>query len=151
MKKDRHAEIIRLIHEHEIGTQEELARLLNESGFAVTQATVSRDIRALKLTKAAGEHGRVRYVLMRNPMQGQDDRFVRVLRDAFHSMETADNLLVIRTASGMAMAAAAALDGLDWAELVGCIAGDDTIFCATHSKDEAGKMMAKLRDLLEIV
>ena len=151
MKRDRHAEIIRLIHEYEIGTQEELAKKLNEAGFAVTQATVSRDIRALQLSKVTDDRGRVRYALMQKTAQQQAGKFVRVLRDAYVSVATADNLLVIKTASGMAMAAAAALDELHWPEIVGSIAGDDTIFCATHSKSEATRAMDKLRGLLEVV
>ena len=151
MKRDRHAEIIRLIHEYEIDTQEELARRLNENGFSVTQATVSRDIRELQLTKTAAEGGRVRYALMRKTAQQQAGKFVRVLRDAFVSVTTADNLVVIKTASGMAMAAAAALDELSWNEIAGSIAGDDTIFCAARSKADAGKAMKKLQELLEVV
>ncbi len=151
MKRDRHTEIIRLIHECEIGTQEELAKKLNENGFAVTQATVSRDIRALQLTKVTDASGHVRYTLMRDVNQTQSGKFVRVLRDAFVSTDTADNILVIKTVSGMAMAAAAALDGLAWPEIVGSSAGDDTIFCAARSKSAAVGAMEKLKGLVESV
>ena len=149
MKVDRHAQILRLIREYDIETQEELAKRLEESGFTVTQATVSRDIRELKLTKISGANGVSRYALMQQREQSEEGRFIRVLKDSFVSMDTADNLLVIHTASGMAMAAAAVLDELQLDEIVGCIAGDNTIMCATHSRDEAVRVMEKLRRMLE--
>ena len=151
MKRDRHAEIIRLIHEYDIGTQEELARRLNEEGYAVTQATVSRDIRALQLSKVTDEKGRVKYVLLKKTAPGSAEKLVRVLRDTFVSMDTADNLLVIKTVSGMAMAAAASIDAMHWPEIIGCIAGDDTIFCALRSKEEAARAKRRLQDLLDVV
>ena len=149
MKKDRHSEILRIIRENEIGTQEELAQKLRESGFEVTQATVSRDIRALKLTKVADESGRIRYALMQPEREPEKaNRFERVLRETFISMEQAENILVIKTSAGMAMAAAAALDGLAFDGIAGSIAGDDTIFCAVRSREEAARIMEKLRALL---
>ena len=149
MKIARHAKIIELIHQYEIETQEDLASRLNESGFSVTQATVSRDIRELKLTKVQGENGRVHYAVTRSPDQEISGKYVRVLKDAFVSMDVAGNILVIKTVSGMAMAAAAALDELDWGEIVGCIAGDNTIMCATRSPEEALQLMEKLKKMLD--
>ena len=149
MKTDRHAQILRLVRENDIGTQEELAEKLNESGFRVTQATVSRDIRELKLTKVAGENGKMRYALMQQRAQSEEGRYIRVLKDAFVSMDVADSLVVVRTASGMAMAAAAVLDELQMDELVGSIAGDNTIMCAARSHQEAVALMEKLRRMLE--
>ena len=148
-KLTRQAEILKLIHQYEIDTQEELASRLQERGFRVTQATVSRDIREMKLTKVAGENGKIRYTLLQNKDQNEAGRFVRVLKDTFSSMEIAENILVIRTASGMAMAAAAVLDEMDWTEIVGTIAGDNTIFCATHSREEALALKQKLKNMLE--
>ena len=113
MKLERQAEILKLIHSYEIDTQEELARRLNDAGYRVTQATVSRDIRDMKLTKVEGENGRLRYVLLQNQPSDTAGRFVRVLKDAVVSLDTAENILVIRTVPGMAMAAAACgADGL---------------------------------------
>jgi transcriptional regulator of arginine metabolism len=149
MKIARHARILELIRQYEIETQEELASKLNESGFSVTQATVSRDIRELKLTKVQGENGKVRYVVTRHPDQKVSEKYVRVLKDAFVSMDVAGNILVVKTASGMAMAAAAALDELDWNEIVGCIAGDNTIMCAIRSQEEALRVMEKLKKMLD--
>ncbi len=123
MKIARHAQILKLIGQFDIETQEELAARLNETGFQVTQATVSRDIRQLKLMKITKEDGHSKYAVMQNADQEYAVRYVRVLKDALISMDLAENLLVIKTVSGMAMAAAAALDELNWSEIVGCIAG----------------------------
>lgn len=149
MKLARQAEILKLIHQSEIETQEELAAKLNERGFRVTQATVSRDIREMKLTKITGENGKTRYTLLQKKEQDAAGRYVRVLKDAVVSMDTAENILVIKTSPGMAMAAGAVLDEMSWPEIVGCIAGDDTILCAIRSRDLTLKVMEKLRNLLE--
>ena len=150
MKIARHAEIIKLINQYEIETQEELAARLNENGFSVTQATVSRDIRQLNLTKVPSENGRFRYVLMQKQDQKISEKYASVLKDAVVSMDVAQNLLVVKTVSGMAMAAAAALDELNWKEIVGCIAGDNTIMCAVRSAGEAVQVLEKLRKMLDI-
>lgn len=149
MKLERQTEILRLIHEYEIDTQEELARRLQEKGFDVTQATVSRDIREMKLTKVAGENGHLRYALLQNQAMDTAGRYVRVLKDAVTAFDVAGNILVIHTVSGMAMAAAAVIDEMNWGEIVGCIAGDNTIFCAIRSREEALHVMEKLRKLLD--
>lgn len=147
MKLERHSKIVELIGKHEVETQEELADYLNHAGFAVTQATVSRDIRELKLTKVQSESGKQRYVVLQN--QGSfSDKYIRILRDGFLSMDMAQNILVIKTVSGMAMAVAAALDALHFGEMVGCIAGDDTIMCAIRSADDTILMMDKLKKLI---
>ena len=108
MKIARHAQIIKLINQYDIETQEELAKKLEESGFAVTQATISRDIRQLKLTKVPKENGGSRYAVLQNAPSEVGSRYARVLKDAFISVDHAKNILVIKTVSGMAMAAAAA-------------------------------------------
>lgn len=148
MKIQRHSKIVELIGKYDIETQEELAELLNESGFRVTQATVSRDIRKLKLTKAAGPEGRQKYMILQNRENELSEKYVRVLRDCFISMDMAQNILVIKTVSGMAMAAAAALDAVHFSEIVGCIAGDDTIMCAVRSVDETIVLMDKLNKII---
>lgn len=137
MKIARHAQIIKLINQYDIETQEELAKKLEESGFAVTQATISRDIRQLKLTKVPKENGGSRYAVLQNAPSEVGSRYARVLKDAFISVDLAKNILVIKTVSGMAMAAAAAFDEMNWSEIVGCIGGDDTIFCVARD-DDAG-------------
>lgn len=148
MKIARHSQIIRLINEYDIETQEELAEKLNESGFRVTQATVSRDIRELKLTKIAKNGGRSKYAVLQNVDQELSHKYIDVLKASFQSMDLAQNILVIKTFSGMAMAAAAALEEMQFQEIVGCIAGDNTIMCAMRSADEALLLMEKIRKML---
>lgn len=149
MKIARHAEIIKLINQYAIETQEELAARLNESGFSVTQATVSRDIRELKLTKVQAENGRQKYVVLESPRGTSAIKYIRILKDGFVSMDMAQNILVIKTVSGMAMAVAAALDAIHFNEIVGCIAGDDTIMCAVRSVDDTIILMEKLKKMVE--
>ena len=136
MKVSRHAKIIELISQYDIETQEELAEYLNNAGFKVTQATVSRDIRDLKLTKISVSGGRQKYVIHRQEEPEMNEKYIRVLRDGYVSMDMAQNILVIKTVSGMAMAVAAAVDAMKWHEVVGCIAGDDTIMCAIRTAED---------------
>lgn len=149
MKLERHSKIVELIGKYEIETQEELAEKLNEAGFNVTQATVSRDIRELKLTKVQSENGRQRYVVLANPGGTSAVKYIRILKDGFVSIDMAQNILVIKTVSGMAMAVAAALDAIHFHEVVGCIAGDDTIMCAVRSVDDAIIVMEKIKKMVE--
>ena len=142
MKVSRHAKIIELISQYDIETQEELAEYLNNAGFKVTQATVSRDIRDLKLTKVSVNGGKQKYILHR-PEEGMSEKYIRVLKDGYVSMDMAQNILVIKTVSGMAMAVAAALDAMKWNEVVGCIAGDDTIMCAIRTAEDTVAVMER--------
>ncbi|MGN0372973.1 MAG: arginine repressor [Enterocloster sp.] len=148
MKMERHSKIVELIGKYEIETQEELAERLNEAGFNVTQATVSRDIRELKLTKIQAENGKQRYVVLEGPKLTSAIKFIRILKDGFVSMDMAQNILVIKTVSGMAMAVAAALDAIQFSEIVGCIAGDDTIMCAIRSVDDTIIVMEKIKKMV---
>ena len=149
MKVNRHAKIIELIGKYHIETQEELADYLNREGFKVTQATVSRDIRDLKLTKIPAENGKQKYALHQESGNGMSEKYIRVLREGYLSMDMAQNILVIKTVSGMAMAVAAALDAMHMHEIVGCIAGDDTIMCAIRSVDDTVAVMNRLKKLVE--
>ena len=149
MKVNRHAKIVELINKYQIETQDELAEYLNEAGFKVTQATVSRDIRDLKLTKVPAENARQKYAVLQSAQNGMTEKYVRILRDGFSSMDMAQNILVLKTVSGMAMAVAAALDAMNWNEIVGCIAGDDTIMCAVRTVDDTILLMEKIKKLLE--
>ena len=147
MKIKRHSKIIELINTYDIETQEELAQRLEDSGFVVTQATVSRDIRDLKLSKVVYGDGKQKYSLM--PKQdGISEKYLKILKEAFISMDMAQNILVVKTVSGMAMAVAAALDSLQMSEIVGCIAGDDTIMAAIRSVDDTGTVMERIRKLI---
>lgn len=151
MKSSRQNKIIEIVKNNHVETQEELAEHLTQAGFAVTQATVSRDIRELKLTKVQGETGRQKYAVLQSGTShaaGMNERLVRVLKDAFVSMDKAQNILVIKTVSGMAMAAAAALDSLEIDNLIGCIAGDDTIMCAIRTEADTEHVMAEISGLV---
>lgn len=148
MKVRRQSKIIELINKYNIETQEELADLLTEAGYNVTQATISRDIRELKLTKVAVDNGKQKYIVLQNQEAKLSEKYVRVLRDGFVSMDMAQNLLVVKTVSGMAMAVAAAIDALHINGIVGCIAGDDTIMCAIRSTDETHVVMQKINKLI---
>ena len=143
MKLERHSKIVELIGKYEIETQEELAEYLNREGFNVTQATVSRDIRELKLSKVQMENGKQRYVVFQNK-EGYSEKYIRILKDGFLSMDMAQNILVIKTVEGMAMAVAAALDAIHFHEIVGCVAGDNAILCAVRSVDDTIIVMDKI-------
>ena len=148
MKINRHAKIIELISKYNIETQEELAERLNQDGFSVTQATVSRDIRDLKLTKVPGENGRQKYAVIQKADNVMSEKYIRVLKEGYASMDMAQNILVIKTVSGMAMAVGAALDSLHFGEIVGCIAGDDTVMCAVRTVDDTIVLMDKIKKLI---
>mgnify|MGYP002516511688 CR=1 FL=1 len=148
MKVNRHAKIIELINQYQIETQEELADYLNQEGFKVTQATVSRDIRDLKLTKIPADGGKQRYAVHQSTEQGMGEKYIRVLRDGFVSMDMAQNILVIKTVAGMAMAVCAAIDAMKWNEVVGSIAGDDTIMCAIRSVEDTIAVMDKISKIV---
>ena len=149
MKTKRQTKMLELIKKHDIETQEELSDYLQKEGYQVTQATVSRDIRELKLTKVAMINGRQKYAALTEANEDLSEKYTRVFRDAFVSMDMAQNILVIKTVSGMAMAVAAAIDAMHLHEIVGCIAGDDTIMCAVRSVDDTIAVMSRLRKLVE--
>lgn len=148
MKLKRHEKIIELIGKYDIETQDELADRLRAEGFQVTQATVSRDIRELKLSKVPGRGGRQKYALLNRQEHQMAEKYVGILREAFVSMDHAQNILVIKTVSGMAMAVGAALDNIGWKEIVGCIAGDDTIMCVIRTEEDARAVMSELEKIV---
>ena len=148
MKVNRHVKIVELVNKYHIETQEELADRLREEGFQITQATVSRDIRDLKLTKVATDDGHQKYVVLKATENALRDKYIRILKDGFVSMDMAMNILVIKTVSGMAMAVGAAIDEMKWNEIVGCIAGDDTIMCVVRTTEDTATVMDKIRKLV---
>lgn len=149
MKKSRHQKIKELVEQYEIETQEELADKLREAGYAVTQATVSRDIRELKLSKVPIGDGGQKYTILIHSDHYLSDKYIRVLKDGFVSMDMAQNILVVKTVSGMAMAVAAAIDAMKHKEIVGSIAGDDTIMMAVRTVEDTQTVMEKIRSVLE--
>ena len=147
MKATRHTKILELIERYEIETQEELSDYLRREGYQVTQATVSRDIRELKLTKVAQENGKQRYAALSENGSDMNGKYVRVFKEGFRSADTAQNILVVKTVSGMAMAVAAALDNMQCDEIVGSIAGDDTIMCAVRTRAAAQSLLPRLKKM----
>nr|WP_307990380.1 arginine repressor [uncultured Niameybacter sp.] len=148
MKEQRQSKILSLIQKHEIETQEELAENLEQAGFKVTQATVSRDIRELKLTKVAGKNNNQKYVALANYENQISEKVIRVFKAGFVSMDIAQNILVIRTLTGMGNAVAAAIDAFNYDEIVGTLAGDDTIFCAVRNMDDMSEIINKFQEVL---
>ncbi len=149
MKKQRQQKIKELIESYEIETQDDLADRLKKAGFDVTQATVSRDIREMKLTKIAKSSGGFKYALLTNAEHYLSDKYLRVLRDGYISMDTAQNILVVKTVSGMAMAVAAAIDSMKLKEIVGSIAGDDTIMMALRSNEDANNVCNMIKAAID--
>ena len=149
MKTNRQSKIIEIIQKNEVETQDELSALLEKDGFRMTQATVSRDIRELKLTKIPTASGRQKYAVITDAPENLSKKYERVLREGFLSMDMAQNILVIKTVSGMASAVCAAIDAMKMREIVGSIAGDDTIMCAIRTVDDTYAVMKKIRRIVE--
>ena len=146
MKKGRHEAIIELIRNNDIENQSELAYRLQEKGYEVTQATVSRDIQKLNLIKVKS-NGKFKYAVVEN-VGDFEEKYIKIIIETVKLLDIAKNLLIVKTQSGMAMATAAALDGLVFDEIVGSLAGDDAIFIATKSDDSAMLLKNKLEVLM---
>ena len=147
MKTRRHAKILELINEHSVDTQEELLRLLREDGFDVTQATVSRDIKELRLLKVLSEKGSYKYATADKAEHGLADRFIRIFNESVISIVPASNLIVIKTISGSAHAAGEAIDTLHWPEIVGTISGDNTLLIIAQNAEDVEVLMQKIEQM----
>ena len=148
MKTKRQRKIIQIITNYDIETQEELAAKLVENGFNVTQATISRDIRELNLTKIATKGGKQKYAVQSSSDIVSNSKYMRVLNDGIITMDTAGNILVVKTVSGMALAVAAALDAMQIKEILGCIAGDDTIMCVVKHAEETDRVKEHIESFI---
>ena len=148
MKQKRQAMILAIIEQYDIETQDELQEKLAEAGFKTTQATISRDIREINLTKVAVAGGRQKYTLGKQTNHESIESYRKVLSAGILSMVPAENLIVIKTVSGMAMAVAAALDNVEINGLLGSIAGDDTIICACKTSEQAVSVVKKLNEIV---
>lgn len=147
MKIERHSQIIRLISQYDIETQEELAEKLRKWISGYSGYSIQR-YRELKLTKISKPGGGSRYAVLQSMDQEMSRKYTDVLRTSFQSMDLAQNILVVKTVSGMAMAAAAALDEMQIPEIVGSIAGDNTLMCVARSVDEGLVLMEKIRKMI---
>lgn len=148
MKNLRQEKILELIENFDIETQDELCDRLSREGFNVTQATVSRDINTLHLYKKNMGNGHQKYAIDTDNDHTLDEKFKRVLSDGFVSIDMAQNILVIKTVAGMAMAVAAAVDSMHFDEIVGTIAGDDTIMMAVRTVEDTRALMGKIKALI---
>ena len=149
MKSTRQEDIIRIISSKAVETQEELASELRELGYNVTQATISRDIKELQLIKvSSGEHGTYKYASRPERRDSAvNERLIRILSDSLISVDYAGQMVVVRTLSGSANVAAEAIDTLQWKEVLGTIAGDNTIFIVVKNKKDAEKVVNRIREM----
>lgn len=149
MKARRHAKILELVNAHPVDTQDELLSLLREGGFPVTQATISRDIKELRLVKTLTSDGKYHYMVHTGtPKNEMSDKFLMIFSESVTKIDSAGNMLVIKCYTGMANAVCAALDTLHWSGVVGTIAGDDTIFMVMRDDHNAREMVAQLRKMM---
>ena len=146
MKQKRHTAILELIEKYEIETQEELVELLNKEGYNVTQATVSRDIKSLRLIKTVGSNGLYKYSKSDEKQKGTSHH--NIIFQSAISVDYAQNIVIIKTNSGMAQGTAAVIDSMNLSEIMGTIAGDDTIMCVVKTEQEAKSLTEKIRAMM---
>lgn len=149
MKVRRQMKILELINSRPIETQEELAELLSQSGFEVTQATVSRDIKELRLIKVPTGQDRYRYALPPELPKGTiEPRLRRIFRESVISMDSSENLIVVKCLPGSAQAVGSAIDSLDWEDIIGTVAGDDTILVVVKQKEKVPEVLKGFEQLM---
>ena len=151
MKKNRQEKMLELISRYEIETQDELIACLRDCGYEVTQATVSRDIRELKIAKITTGKGTYRYVLPKHVEPGTGVKFSAALIDSITGVDHAQNLVVIKTYPGLASAVAGGIDRMNLTQILGCVAGDDTILIVVRDTDCAETLAAQIHDLLRSI
>lgn len=149
MKAARHAMILELVEQYDIETQDELAELLRQHNYHVTQATVSRDIKELRLIKALSDSGTYKYATVDKAETGLQERFIRIFSQSVVSINAAGNLIVIKTISGSASAAAEAVDSMKWKEIIGSIAGDNTIFIAVKDAKMVQDIIRRFQSMMK--
>lgn len=148
MKERRQAKILELIGQYPIDTQEELLSLLREKGFEVTQATVSRDIKELRLVKTLSPDGKYRYSAAKETTQISSSKFRALFADSTISVDCAQGIVSVKCLTGMANAVCVALDALQWKNIVGTLAGDDTIFILVRGEAEAARLAGELNQII---
>ena len=145
MKSKRQEKILELIADHSVQTQEQLLAELNEAGFSTTQATISRDIKQLRIIKELGPNGVYRYATAPKPAEHTfSAKLNLIFRQCITSVDYAQNMIVVKTLDGMGMAVAVALDNMQNSEILGTIAGDDTVFCVVRTHNQAAVIIEKL-------
>lgn len=143
MKKRRQKELLSIIKNNRVSTQEELSRHLCEAGFETTQATISRDMKELGIDKVDSVYAVV------SKSSSNNSKFIKILIECVRSVDFAGNIVVVKTLVGMGAAAGAAIDALDWEEIVGSIAGDDTVFLVTRTEQTAARLSNTLEEYIE--
>ena len=149
MKTVRQVAILDIIEKQEIETQEELASALNARGIRVTQATVSRDIKELRLLKVLTPSGKYKYATGDQADNNLTDRFIRMLAESLLSVSSANNLIVVKTLSGSANVAAEALDSMHWPEVLGTLAGDNTVLLIIRSNEGTITVTSRIREMMK--
>lgn len=149
MKVNRHSKILEILDKYEVETQEDLTRYLKAEGINVTQATVSRDIRQMKLVKVMTKSGKYKYAAITDHSSNIDDRIVNVFKEAVLTSDYAQNFVCLHTISGMAQAAAVAIDALKLNEIIGTVAGDDTLFIMCRTENQARDLVKKCDSILK--
>lgn len=148
MKSKRHSKILEIINDNDIETQEELAEALKQAGYDVTQATVSRDIKLLKLVKMQSASGKYKYISSAKEERDINDKLYSILKNAAIGVEQIDKFVVVKTLTGAASAAAEAIDTLYSNDVAGTIAGDNTIFVLVRTDEKALELIAKIRNMI---
>ena len=148
MKATRQKAILEIIRQQDINTQEELAEALKKRNFSVTQATVSRDIKELRLLKSLSNEGEYRYTMEENVERTLVERFRRIFSESVLSVSAAYNQVVLRTLSGSANVAAEMIDSIGWPEIIGTLAGDNTVLLIVRSLDEVDGILVKINEML---
>ncbi len=148
MKTRRHAKILDIITHHEVETQEELQALLQQAGYTVTQATVSRDIKELRLVKTPGAGGGYRYTTAKRGAEHISSKFHSIFSSSVVNVQHAQNMVVVHCLPGMAQAACAAMDSLQWDQVIGTLAGDDTFLCVVTDTQAAENLTLELKKML---
>lgn len=148
MKTRRHAKILEIINSHSVETQEELQALLRQAGYAVTQATVSRDIKELRLVKTPGQGGGYRYATAKGGSEHISAKFHSIFAGSVVQVQHARNIVVVHCLPGMAQAACAAMDSMHWSQVIGTLAGDDTFICIVTGEREAEDLVLELKKTL---
>ncbi len=149
MKYSRHAKILELIEKYKIETQEELVEKLKEHGMDVTQATISRDIKELRLIKVMVDDEHYRYAPVSHTESSITNKLLTIFTESFVRCDYANNIVVVKTLPGMAQASASAVDALKWPEIVGTIAGDDTILIVCRAELIAEELVNKLSKMIK--
>lgn len=149
MKTVRQVAILDIIEKHDVETQEQLAEELGRRGIKVTQATVSRDIKELRLLKVLTPSGAYKYATADKAENGMTDRYIRMLSESLLSVASSNNLIVVKTLTGSASMAAEAMDSLRWPEILGSLAGDNTILLIIRSNEDVPGVMARIQEMIK--